>query len=348
MSFQIGITGLPNVGKSTLFSALTKQQVDISNYPFCTVEPNLGPVKVPDPRLKQIAEVVNPEKTTPTVIQFVDIAGLVKKAHQGQGLGNQFLAHLRECDAILEVIRCFENKKIEHVETTINPERDIEIVKTELLMKDLQITAKALTKLSEKSEPKKLKLLNKIKQALSKETLISELNLVEDQLALIKGFQFLTLKPIIYLFNVNDKTSQLIERNFSALKELLDYKLALNLKLEQEISELSQQGQQELNLKSNLDQLISECYNTLDLITFYTITGGKETRAWTLTKGEKCSKAGGVVHSDFEQKFKKAEVLPWKELIPAGSWHQAKQKGLVKTVGKDYVVQDGDIIEFKI
>lgn len=330
MSFSVGITGLPNVGKSTLFNALTQNQVDVSNYPFCTIEPNVGVVEVPDQRLRQVAEVVQPEKITPTVIEFVDIAGLVKQAHQGEGLGNQFLAHIRECDAILEVVRVFPSDKIKHVQKEINPQRDIEIINTELIMKDLQTTKKAL----EKSDSQ---LLNKIKQALRRGKLVSELNLNQEQKQALKELQLLTQKPIIYLLNT-DNGSEQVKAN---------PQLTLNVKLEQEILELSEQQQQELKMESHLDKLITQCYNSLDLLTFYTITGPK-TSAWTLKKGKTCPRAGGVVHSDFEEDFIKAQVINWKDLMEAGSWKEAKQRGSIRTTGKDYVVQDGDVIEFKI
>ncbi|RLC34896.1 MAG: redox-regulated ATPase YchF [Candidatus Nealsonbacteria bacterium] len=289
MSFSVGIVGLPNVGKSTLFKALTKRQVDIADYPFTTIDPNVGVIQVPDERLKKIAETVKPEKVTPTVIEFVDIAGLVKNAHRGEGLGNQFLAQIRNCDAILEVVKVFGENP--------TPEEDIETIKIELEMKDLESKSTVRTQ--------------------------EEKNL-------------LSQKPIIYLYNTS---------NGEITKNGI---VNLNLKLEEEISELSEREKKELGVQSQLDKLILACYNILDLITFYTITGGKETRAWTLKKGSKAPQAGGKVHSDFEEKFIRAEVIPWKSLIEAGSWPKAREKGWIKTVGKDYVMQDGDVIEFKI
>lgn len=284
MSFPVGIIGLPNVGKSTLFKALTKKPVDIANYPFTTIQPNVGIVAVPDKRLEKIAEIIKPEKITPTIIEFVDIAGLVKNAHKGEGLGNQFLAQIRNCDALVQVIKAFDKN--------IDPENEIEIIKTELEMKDLE--------------------------SKEKENLLSK-------------------KPIIYLFNTNND-----------YKTLRKDALVLNLKIEEELSDLSDQEKKELLIESKLDQLILTCYNILNLITFYTITGGKETRAWTIKKDSKCPDAGEKVHSDFKEKFIKAEVINWQKLVEIGSWKQAREKGHLKTAGQDHLVQDGDVIEFKI
>jgi len=284
MSFSVGIIGLPNVGKSTLFKALTKNPVDIADYPFTTIHPNVGIVAVPDERLEKIAEIIKPEKITPTVIEFVDIAGLVKDAHKGEGLGNQFLAQIRNCDALVQVVKVFGDN--------INQERDIETVKTELEMKD--------------------------SEAKEEENLLSK-------------------KPVLYLFNTGNGGHAM------PAKELI-----LNLKMEEEISELSEKEISELGIQSRLDQLILSCYNILDLITFFTITGGKETRAWTVEKGTKCPFAGGKVHSDFEEKFIRAEVINWQKLVAAGGWRQARELGWLKITGKEYQVQDGDVIEFKI
>jgi ribosome-binding ATPase YchF (GTP1/OBG family) len=276
MSFSVGIVGLPNVGKSTLFKLLTKRAVAIAPYPFTTIEPNIGVVKVPDSRLEELAKVVKPEKITPTIIEFVDIAGLIKGAYKGEGLGNQFLSHIRECNAILEVVRCFG--------PNVNPKADIETIEFELKMKDKE---------AKKSE------------------------------------DFLSEKPILYLFNIDGKTPY-EEPNIPHL--------TINLKEELE----------EPKNPSLLDNLIVSCYNILNLITFFTIKGGKEVRAWTLKKGLPCPQAGRIVHSDFKEKFIRAEVINWEKLIESGGWKKAKEKGLIQTVGKDYIVQDGDVIEFKI
>ncbi len=342
MSFSVGIVGLPNVGKSTLFKALTKKTVDIAPYPFTTINPNVGVVQVPDERLQKIAEVIKPEKITPTIIEFVDIAGLVKGAHKGEGLGNQFLAQIRNCDAILEVVRVFEDTKIENVLGEINPKKEIEIIRTELLMKDLETLENATSKIEkkqDKQELKKIEILEKIKTEVSQEKSISEIILKEEEETKIKEYQFLTQKPIFYILNTNSKVKP------SGLD--FDY-LEMDLKTEKEFSELSDKEIKELELVPQLDKLILNCYNILDLITFYTVAGGKETRAWTLKKGLKTQQAGGVVHSDFEEKFIRAEVLNWEELVKISSWSRAKELGWLKTVGRDYIVQDGDVIEFKI
>ena len=345
MSFSIGIVGLPNVGKSTLFKALTKKPVDIGPYPFTTVHPNVGVVQVPDERLEKIAQIIKPEKVTPTVIEFIDIAGLVKGSYKGEGLGNQFLAQIRNCDAILEVVRAFEAESVENVMGEVNPEKEIEIIKTELLMKDLETLEKIISKIEKEAKAKdktafkKLEILKRIKEYVSQGKKISEIDLEKKEKEELKEYQFLTQKPIFYLLNTDYKKNYQIPG--------LNY-LVINLKEEEEISELSASEIKELGIKSQLDQLILSCYNILDLITFFTVAGGKETRAWTLKQGLKAPDAGGVVHTDFKEKFIRAEVIPWQKLVESGSWLKAREKGLIRTVGKDYLVQDGDIIEFKI
>ena len=296
---------MPNVGKSTLFKALTKNPVSIADYPFTTIDPNVGVVTVPDQRLEKVSEVIKPKKVTPTIIEFIDIAGLVKGAHKGEGLGNQFLAQIRNCDAVLQVIKAFGEN--------MNPKEDIETVKTEFEMKDLEIEERKL------SSPTEL-LRSKSEGNEEKENLLSK-------------------KPVIYLFNTDGKTP---------LSPLGGNQLTLNLKEEEEISELSEKEAEELGLVSHLDQLILNCYNILDLITFYTIKGGKETRAWTLKRGRLVPVAGGIVHTDFQEKFIKAEVVNWQKLVEADGWKETREKGLIQLVGKDYAVQDGDVIEFKI
>ena len=347
MSFSVGIIGLPNVGKSTLFKALTQQEVDISNYPFCTINPNVGIVRVPDERLEKIAEIIKPQKVTPTIIEFVDIAGLVKGAHKGEGLGNQFLARIRETNAVLHIVRSFSDKDIKHIEDTIDAQRDIDIVNTELLMKDLETLDNYLEKISKeaKSNDKKaiqeLEILEKIKKELNEENPISAIKLDEIEKEIIKHLNFLTAKPVIYILNIKEDDSHV-------LKSLPENTLPIDLKIELECTELSPQELKELGLKSRIDVLTKTCYKILNLITFYTIKGGEETRAWTVKQGAKAPRAGGVVHTDFEEKFIRAEVINYKDLLEIGSWNKARAKGLIRTEGKDYVVKDGDIIEFKI
>ncbi|MBU0476709.1 redox-regulated ATPase YchF, partial [Patescibacteria group bacterium] len=302
---------------------------------------------VPDERLEKIAKVVKPEKITPTIIEFVDIAGLVKGAHKGEGLGNQFLAQIRNCDAILEITRAFDSSNIEHVAGAIDPKRDIGTIKLELLMKDLETiegqiqSLKKDTKTRDKKSLKKLEFLEKISQALSQEKLIPELDLAEEERIELKNFQLLTAKPVAFVLNIDEKKPP--KQDISNIEGI-----SLDLKIEEEISELSEKEAKELRMRSSLDQIILTCYNILDLITFFTIAGGKETRAWTLKRGSCAPKAGGKVHSDFEEKFIRAEIINWQKLIEAESWSKARESGLLNTMGKEYIIQDGDVIEFKI
>lgn len=327
MSFSVGIVGLPNAGKSTLFHAITKKQVEIADYPFTTVDPNVGVVNVPDPRLEKISSLINPEKTTETIIEFVDIAGLVENAHKGEGLGNQFLAQIRECDAIIEVVRVFNSSE------KPDPDKDVKTINTELLMKDLETAEKAIEKNEEEEG-----LLNKIKEGLEKQKKIKDMELTEEEKEKIKEYQFLTSKPKLYLFNFKEQGHAPSQDNA----------FLIDAKTEEELADLSEEEKKELGVSSKLDQLISVCYTILDLITFYTITGGKEARAWTLKKGSSVFEAAGQVHSDFQDNFIKADLLKYEGLISTGSWNKAKEAGLVKTTGKEHIVEDGDIIEFKI
>lgn len=343
MSFSVGIVGLPNVGKSTLFKALTKQKIDISNYPFCTINPNVGIVPVPDARLEKIHQTIKTPKITPTIIEFVDIAGLVKNAHQGEGLGNQFLANIREVDAICQVVRNFNNSQITHIENKIDPQDDIEIINTELIMKDLETTNKRIKK-NKKQPPAdkqgllEIQNLEFIKQNLEKGKLLNQIEDLNQYQPIIKELGLITAKPMIYVFNISK--NQAAQNKFSGI--------ALDLKQEAELSELSNEEAEELEMGTNqLDKLIKACYQALDLITFYT-TGGPESRAWTAKKEATAPQAGRAIHSDFEEKFIKAEVIYWEKLIQAGSWQKARQQGLIRTEGKEYPVQDGDVIEFKI
>jgi small GTP-binding protein len=338
MSFSVGIVGLPNVGKSTLFKILTKREVKISPRPFTTIEPNVGQVTVPDPRLEKIGELVKPQKLTPTKIEFVDIAGLVRGAHRGEGLGNQFLSYIRNCDSILFVLRAFESPEVENVLGEINPAKEIEILKVELLMKDLETLERAIQKV-EKKEKKKVEILRKIKEEISKGRMISEIELGEKEKEEIKEYQFLTQKPYFCVVNVNGKTK------FERLKVP---HLEMNLKEEEEILELNEEEKKELGIESRVEKLIENCYKILNLITFYTVAGGKEAKAWTIKEGSFAPEAGGIVHSDFKEKFIRAEVINFEDFVKVGSWQKAKEMGLLKIVGRDYEVKDGDIIEFKI
>lgn len=328
MPFSVGICGLPNVGKSTLFKVLTKREVEISPRPFTTIKPNVGVVSVPDERLEKIAKLTKPEKVTFPKIEFVDVAGLVKGAHLGEGLGNQFLAHLRSCDLILEVIRCFENPEVENILGEINPQKEIEILETELLMKDLESLEKI----------KGNKILEKVREEVKRGVKIANLKLSQKEREEIKKYQFLTQKPVVYVLNVDGKT------NFE--KPKVEF-LEINLKEEEEILELTKEEKKELGLESKIDSLISRCYQALNLITFYTIAGGKEAKGWELERGKTILDAAGKIHSDF-LKFIKAEVINFEELMRFGSWQKAKELGAIKIVGKGYLVEDGDIIEFKI
>lgn len=352
MSLKVGIVGLPNVGKSTLFKALTKNPVDIANYPFCTIEPNVGIVKVPDERLEKLAEMSKSARVIPTVIEFVDIAGLVAGAAQGEGLGNKFLAHIREVDAIAQVVRVFEDKNIIHVHEKIDPENDIDIINTELILADLETVNKRIAKLEKEvrgqneEAVKTLEIMKKIKEILDQGKLAREVNLSTKDYALIRDLQLLTFKPILYILNTNDfektRESELVKN----LKKKYPVVL-LDVKIEEELSQMSMEEAAELGMKSNLDELILKSYEVLNLITFLT-TGEDETRAWTIKKDSTAPEAGRAIHSDFEEKFIRADVINWKKLLKAGSWTKARELGTLRTEGKEYIVRDGDVIEFKI
>ena len=347
MSLSIGIVGLPNVGKSTLFKALTKKQVDIQNYPFCTIDPNVGIVQVPDDRLDKINQVSNSEKVIPTAIEFVDIAGLVKGAAEGEGLGNQFLSHIREVDAILEVVRIFENNDITHVSGQINPEEDISIIEIELILADLETVNKRKEKLEKdvKSQDKEaqaeLVVVDRLDAVLQKNQLASQAELTSEEFELIKDLQLLTFKPILYLFNSSENSLAIPDK----FKDK-NYVIA-DVKLEEDSMDLTSADKKELGVVSSLDQLIAEAYELLGLITFFT-TGPKETRAWTIKKGATAPEAGAVIHTDFQEQFIKAMIINWQDLVKTGSEAKAYDLGLVRTEGKDYIVQDGDSIEFKV
>ncbi|PIY78702.1 MAG: redox-regulated ATPase YchF, partial [Parcubacteria group bacterium CG_4_10_14_0_8_um_filter_35_7] len=340
------------VGKSTLFKALTQNQVNISNYPFCTIDPNVGVVKVPEERLNKLEKVLKPEKILPTVIEFVDIAGLVKGAHQGEGLGNQFLSHIRGVDAILQVVRTFEDKNVIHVAGKIDPKSDIEVVNLELIFADLSVVEKRLQALkkelksgSQKEIVQTATILEKIKRVLDKGELASSVELTEEEKDLIKDLSLLTLKPVMYVLNVDENNLQPTTYN------LQPNSIPICAKLEAELGELSKEEAEEyikeLELKvASLDELIKLSYKLLDLVTFFTIQS-KILQAWTVPNGAKAPEAAGKIHTDFKEGFIKAEVINWQDLVKVGSEGEAREKGLVRTEGKDYLVQDGDVIHFR-
>ncbi len=352
---KIGIIGLPNVGKSTLFKALTKTAVDINNYPFCTIEPNVGIVEVPDKRLKKLATMSHSAKIIPTVIEFVDIAGLVKGASDGEGLGNKFLANIREVDTIVQVVRVFENEKIIHVANEINPINDIEIINTELILADLETVKKVRSRLEKEAKRNnktalaQLIVLDSLEKTLSAGDLANTASLDltdENTNILIRELSLLTLKPFLYVLNTSE--NQLPDKLSSFLKNnSIDNYVNLDIKIEEELMEMTAEEAQELELESQLDQLILQAYKILNLITFFT-TGTDETRAWTVKYNSSAPQAGAAIHSDFQEKFIRAEVIHWDELLSIGSWSKARELGKLLTKGKDYLVQDGDVIEFKI
>jgi hypothetical protein len=352
MSLSIGIVGLPNVGKSTLFNLLTKKGVEAANYPFCTIDPNVGVVKVPDERLDKLAAVSKPAKIIHTTIEFVDIAGLVAGASKGEGLGNQFLAHIRECDAICEVIRDFKDANIIHVSGKIDPVGDKETINTELILADLSSVEKRLDKIRReaRSGDKELKIqeliLDKIFKQLAAGEAARELEFTEEELIFVKTLNLLTIKPLIYLLNIDEKHSGDV---LLGTKETV---LKINVKLEEEIVNLPAEEQaeyiKELGLEqSGLDKLIKTAYQTLGLETFFT-TGPDETRAWTIKSGAKAPEAAGEIHTDFIKGFIRAEVVNWEKFVECGSEAKARELGLIRTEGKDYIVKDGDVCNFLI
>ena len=362
MSLTAGIVGLPNVGKSTLFNAITKKSILMANYPFATIDPNVGVVIVPDERIDVLKNMYNPERVIPTTYEFTDIAGLVKGASNGEGLGNKFLSHIREVDAVVEVVRCFDDENIIHVDGSVDPIRDIEVINVELVLSDLEIVTSRINKIGKKAmttknkdDVKEIELLERIKEALESNIPVRKLGLDEEEKKLISSFNLITLKPIIYALNVEDND---INTGNNYTKLVQDYAkkegsetAIICAKLESELSELDEEEKKlfldDLGIKeSGVERLINKTYDLLGLATFFTV-GKDEVRAWTFKKGSKAPECAGIIHSDFEKGFIKAEVMSYNDLVSAGSELKVRELGKARIEGKEYIMQDGDICHFR-